>query len=47
MGRKALPLAAALYTAMTIDSALQYRRRRGGLWNGSRHAAARGDNPML
>jgi hopene-associated glycosyltransferase HpnB len=29
-----LPLAAALYTAMTIDSALQYRRGRGGRWKG-------------
>ena len=29
-----LPLAAALYTAMTIDSALQYRRGKGGRWKG-------------
>jgi hypothetical protein len=29
-----LPVAAAFYTAMTIDSALQYRRGRGGRWKG-------------
>jgi hopene-associated glycosyltransferase HpnB len=29
-----LPLAAVFYTAMTIDSALQYRRGRGGRWKG-------------
>jgi hopene-associated glycosyltransferase HpnB len=29
-----LPLAGALYTAMTLDSALQYRRGRGGRWKG-------------
>jgi hopene-associated glycosyltransferase HpnB len=29
-----LPLAGALYTAMTIDSALQYRRGMGGRWKG-------------
>lgn len=29
-----LPLAAVFYTAMTIDSALQYRRGRGGQWKG-------------
>jgi hopene-associated glycosyltransferase HpnB len=29
-----LPLAGALYTAMTIDSALQYRRGTGGRWKG-------------
>jgi hopene-associated glycosyltransferase HpnB len=30
----ALPVAAALYTAMTIDSALHHRRGRGGTWKG-------------
>ena len=29
-----LPLAAVFYAAMTIDSALQYRRGRGGQWKG-------------
>jgi hopene-associated glycosyltransferase HpnB len=29
-----LPLAAVFYAAMTIDSALQYRRGRGGRWKG-------------
>jgi hypothetical protein len=29
-----LPLTAAFYTAMTIDSALQYRRGNGGRWKG-------------
>jgi hopene-associated glycosyltransferase HpnB len=29
-----LPIAALLYTAMTLDSALQYRCGRGGLWKG-------------
>jgi hopene-associated glycosyltransferase HpnB len=29
-----LPLAAALYTAMTVDSALQHRRGTGGRWKG-------------
>jgi hopene-associated glycosyltransferase HpnB len=29
-----LPLAAVFYTAMTIDSALQYRRGTGGRWKG-------------
>jgi hopene-associated glycosyltransferase HpnB len=29
-----LPLAAALYTAMTVDSALQHRRGNGGRWKG-------------
>lgn len=29
-----LPVAAALYTAMTIDSAWQFRRGRGGAWKG-------------
>lgn len=30
----ALPLAAALYTAMTVDSALQHARGKGGAWKG-------------
>jgi hopene-associated glycosyltransferase HpnB len=30
----ALPLAAALYTAMTIDSARRHHRREGGAWKG-------------
>jgi hypothetical protein len=29
-----LPLAAVFFTAMTIDSAWQYRHGRGGLWKG-------------
>lgn len=29
-----LPLAAALYTAMTVDSALRHARRSGGTWKG-------------
>jgi hopene-associated glycosyltransferase HpnB len=29
-----LPLAAALYAAMTVDSAIQYRRGTGGRWKG-------------
>jgi hypothetical protein len=29
-----LPLAAVFYTAMTIDSAWQYRHGRGGRWKG-------------
>ena len=29
-----LPLAALLYTAMTLDSARRFRRGRGGLWKG-------------
>lgn len=29
-----LPIAALLYTLMTVDSALQYRRGRGGMWKG-------------
>jgi hypothetical protein len=29
-----LPLTAGLYSAMTVDSALAYRRGRGGAWKG-------------
>jgi hypothetical protein len=29
-----LPLAVALYTAMTVDSAIRYRCGRGGRWKG-------------
>jgi hypothetical protein len=29
-----LPLAAALYAAMTVDSAIQYRRGTGARWKG-------------
>jgi hypothetical protein len=29
-----LPLAAALYIAMTVDSAIQFRRGTGGRWKG-------------
>jgi hopene-associated glycosyltransferase HpnB len=36
-----LPLAAALYCAMTLDSALRHRRGRGGTWKGRVHTAAR------
>jgi len=35
----ALPLAAALYTAMTLDSARAYARGRGGWWKGRAQAA--------
>ncbi len=35
-----LPLAGALYTAMTVDSAVQHGRGRGGLWKGRAQAAA-------
>ena len=30
----ALPFAALLYTAMTVDSALRHARGRGGTWKG-------------
>jgi len=36
----ALPLAALLYTAMTIDSARQHHLGRGGAWKGRTYAAA-------
>jgi len=35
----ALPLAAVLYTVMTVDSALAYARGRGGVWKGRADAA--------
>jgi len=34
----ALPIAAALYTAMTVDSAFAHARRRGGRWKGRTYA---------
>ena len=37
-----LPLAGLLYTAMTLDSAWQYRRGRGGYWKGRAQAPAGG-----
>ena len=37
----ALPLIAALYTAWTIDSAVQYARGRGGMWKGRAQAVPR------
>lgn len=37
-----LPVAALLYTAMTIDSALEHRRGRGGSWKGRVQAGAAG-----
>lgn len=37
-----LPLAAALYTLMTLDSALRFRRGRGGLWKGRTYVAEAG-----
>lgn len=40
-----LPLAAALYTLMTIDSALRYRRGRGGAWKGRLQAPPAAPNP--
>jgi hopene-associated glycosyltransferase HpnB len=36
----ALPLIAALYTAFTVESALQHRRGRGGAWKGRFQASA-------
>ena len=39
-----LPLAALLYTAMTLDSAWQHARGRGGLWKG--RAQAQGARPL-
>jgi hopene-associated glycosyltransferase HpnB len=36
-----LPLAAALYCAMTLDSAVQHWRGRGGRWKGRMHPDAR------
>ena len=36
----ALPLAAALYTAMTVDSALAHLRKRGGRWKGRTYESA-------
>jgi hopene-associated glycosyltransferase HpnB len=35
-----LPLAAVLYTAMTVDSALAHLRKRGGRWKGRTYEAA-------
>jgi len=35
----ALPVAALLYTAMTIDSAFAHVRRRGGIWKGRTNSA--------
>ncbi len=35
-----LPVAGALYTAMTVDSAVQHGRGRGGLWKGRAQATA-------
>ena len=32
-----LPAAAVLYTAMTVDSALRWRRGQGGGWKGRRY----------
>jgi len=34
-----LPVAAVLYTLMTIDSARRWRRGEGGRWKGRRYAA--------
>ena len=36
----ALPLAALMFTLMTIDSARRHRRGRGGAWKGRRYGAA-------
>ncbi|MGH7003437.1 MAG: glycosyltransferase, partial [Alphaproteobacteria bacterium] len=36
-----LPLAAMLYTAMTVDSALQHGRGKGGAWKGRTYPAPR------
>ena len=35
----ALPFAAALYTAMTLDSARRHAQRRGGAWKGRTFSA--------
>ena len=40
----ALPLAGALYTAMTVDSALQHRRGEGARWKSRRGAGGSGTN---
>jgi len=37
-----LPLAALLYTIMTVDSALRHRRGKGGAWKGRTYAAGDG-----
>ena len=34
-----LPLAALLYTLMTVDSALRHRRGKGGAWKGRTYAS--------
>ena len=36
----ALPIIAAIYTAFTVESALQHRRGRGGAWKGRFQAGA-------
>jgi hypothetical protein len=40
-----LPLAALLYTAMTVDSALRHWRGRGGQWKGRRYSDLAGARP--
>lgn len=40
-----LPLAGALYTAMTIDSALQHWRGRGGAWKGRTYPVSTASGP--
>ena len=40
-----LPLAAALYAAMTLDSARRHRQGRGGAWKGRVQAPARAQDP--
>lgn len=41
----ALPLAAALYTAMTVDSARRHARGRGGAWKGRTFGSPRAQSP--
>jgi hopene-associated glycosyltransferase HpnB len=41
LGALALPLAAGLYTAMTVDSALRHARGEGGAWKGRSFTARR------
>jgi hypothetical protein len=39
-----LPFTAFLYTLMTADSALRWRRGEGGLWKGRTYSVARRDH---
>ena len=39
-----LPVAAALYAAMTVDSAIQYRRGQGSFWKGRHYERTLGES---